>query len=103
MRMNSRPRGYNGTQSAFADTNSPTSIARKRPHHLGGRDDLADVALGVLGGVEEEAEDVAGELHAAHLARLQQGALVGGAELRERAVDGGVDEAHQLGSRRRRL
>jgi hypothetical protein len=42
------------------------AFARQAPDDLAGRDDLPGVALGMFGCVEEQSEDVAGELGSAN-------------------------------------
>ena len=60
-------------------------------HDLRRRDELADVPLRVLGGVEEQTEYRRGKSRPSHLARLEQSGRVGRTQLRERALDGVVE------------
>ena len=54
------------------------------------------MALGVLGGVEKQAEHGGRQPRAAHTPRLAERAGVGAAQLVERAFDLRLEERHQL-------
>src|SRR6185369_15772857 len=88
--------------AGFAD---PTLFTRSNQslHNFRGGDDLPDVALGVLGGVDEEAEDGRGELQATDSSRFEEGRFRGRAELREGAVDLGLEGLGERGGLSRRF